>query len=183
MDLFEIVNNHVVPTYHALIIEPFKGIWESDLTPDKSYAMQIFQYIELLCSPKKSNPYFGIDEEARIPRVKKEIFGHPDSQIDTDILFAVMKYKELLEIASPSYPLLVSARKAGSKLQVYLDDFNMDERTKSGAMVIKPREVAGAIKDIPDALEKIEALHRNVNHELIEEGKTRNARPIGRYEE
>lgn len=185
MDLFEIVNGHIVPTVQALTTEPFKGIWNNDLTEDKEYAMQIFDYVEKLCSPKKSNAFYGIFGEARVLRVKKEVFGHQDYEIDTNILFAVMKYRELLEISCPSYPLLEDSLATAEGVRAYLKTLStsMGSTTNSGALRIKPKEILAALSEVTVVVKRIETLRNEVNSEALAEGKTRGERIPGPYEE
>ena len=63
MDIFIVQNNIVVPTAHALLLTPFKNIWESDDSPKKDIAMAKFSYIEFMCSYKKSNPFIGYTDK------------------------------------------------------------------------------------------------------------------------
>ena len=46
--IFQIQNEQVFPSVHALGIYPFKDIWERDDTPKKSKALQEFYYIEYM---------------------------------------------------------------------------------------------------------------------------------------
>jgi hypothetical protein len=182
MDLFEVNNGTAFPTAHALLIEPFKTIWNSDPDPKHSNAIKVFSYVYLLCSPKKSNPFLGYSEEDRPRHVKKEVYGDQD-KVDTDfMIMATMKYKELLAIASPTYTLLNAALSAKDKLVDYLENFDLSERTQGGTAVIKPADITKALKEVPDVARSIIAMVEKVNMEIIEEAKTRNQREIGQYE-
>lgn len=182
MDLFEVINGRAFPSVHALMIEPFKTIWASDPTPEKGNAIKVFSYIELVCSPKKSNPFFGEKEDIRPSKVKKEIWGDPNKEDTEFMILGAIKYRELLEHASPTYSLLHSALVAKDKLETYLQNFDLNERTQSGTAVIKPRDITSALKEIPDTAKGIVAMREKVQQELIEEAKTRNQREIGDYE-
>jgi hypothetical protein len=186
MELFQLINNkYAYPSTHALLIEPFKSIWESDTSEGNLEAIKILTYVELLCSPKKSNPYFGIPEEQRPEAVKKQVWGDspPDAENATIIMDAVQTYKRLLNHSSPSFDLYDSAMAAAEKLKAQLKNINFNERTKGGAMVIKPKDVTSALKEIPDVMKSMEQLRNKLNQDLVDEAKTRNDRDIGSYEE
>lgn len=180
--IFDIVNGELVVSEHTLMIEPFCTIWESDTTPKKIHAMKLFKFVDLVCSPKKTNPYFGLDEEERIPRVKKEIYKDENYRTTDFMIQSIEKYKELLEHASPTYAHLNAGLVASNKLKHYLLSFNLDERTPNGAMVIKPKDITSALREIPDVAKGIIEMIGKVKYELTESSKTRNQREIGQYE-
>jgi len=182
MDLFELNNGIAYPSVHALLIEPFKSMWERDTSEDKTNVMKVFTYIELVCSPKKSNPFFGYSETDRPSKVKKEVYGDENYHTTDFMMQGVMKYKELLSMSSPTYPLLNAALMASDSLIEFLEDVNLSERTASGGAVIKPKDVTSALKEIPDVAKSITTLQEKVQGELIEEAKTRNQREVGQYE-
>lgn len=182
MDLFELNNNRAFPSMHALLIEPYKTIWETDKSEGKGQSIRWFSYIELLCSPKKSNPFYGIPEEHRSEKVKEEIFGDKDYPIDSDLLLATMAYREHLSFSSPSYELAVAAEVAANKLKTFLLNFDPNERTPNGAMVLKPKDITLALQEIPDTIKSMSEMRAKVHEELTESSKTRNDRKIGIYE-
>lgn len=183
MDLLELRDRRAFPSIHALMIHPFKEIWEADESVEKTEAIKIFSYVELVCSPKKSNPYFGYSETDRPPKVKKEIWGDNPPEDPTIIIEAVIKYKELLENDSITYSLFISSINASEELKDYLSSIDLNERTGGGSAVIKPKDVTAALKEIPDVMKSLETMRNKVNGELLEEAKTRNSREIGLYEE
>lgn len=183
MDLFEVREGKAMPSTHALLIKPFKTIWEEDTTKNKENAINAFTFIELSCSPKKSNPYSGYDEEVRHQLLKKEIYGDETYRLPGLVVDGVMKYEEFLENSSPTFPLLKDALEASVKFRNQLRSIDLGERTNSGTAVYKPKDISGAFKDIPDMAKTIETLRDKVNQELLAETKTRNNREIGYYEE
>jgi len=180
--LWEVVNNQLIVSEHALMIEPYATIWEFDEDERKSNARQLFKYVELLCSPRKSNPFFGYREDIRVFKVKKEVYkdeNHPDTDF---MIQAVARYKELLETYSPSYSMLNTAIETANKLETFLREFEPDEKTRTGQLLLKPKDISSALKELPDAKKSIEALRERVNFELAEESRTRKQREIGQYE-
>lgn len=184
MELFEMVNNRAIPNMHVVLIEPFLTIWNEDTSPGKGEAIDIFSYVELLCSPKKSNPFSGYSEMERPAKVREEVWGdanynHPKVG---QIINAVLTYKKFLVDSSESYSLYLSATNAADKLKLYLDTVNLNERTNGGAAVTKPADITRAIKEVPDVIRSLQGLKEKVNTELAEASKTRNQREIGLFE-
>lgn len=182
MELFEMVNGYAMPSIHALLIRPFKDMWEQDTSKNNVECIKIFTYVELMCSPKKSNPFIGCAEDERSAKVKKEVWGDENYPTGVDVVMAVLKYKELLSESSPSYDLYVSGVNAIYKLRKFLDDFDMDERTPHGAMVMKPKDITNALKDLDEVSKNMELSRDRVHSELITNTKTRNEREIGPFE-
>lgn len=182
MELFEINNSIASPSVHALLIEPFKTMWEEDNSRQHQDSIKKFTYIELVCSPKKSNPYAGYSEEERPIKVKKEVFKDENYLIDTDIVQGTMKYIELLMEASPTYGLYMAAMNAANKMKDFLNTVKPDEKNINGAYMLKPADINKAIKDIPDIMKSLTSLRDKVIEELADEAKTRKDRRIGRYE-
>lgn len=183
MDLLELVGDHVFPTVHILMIEPFKSMWENDRSDNHENCLKDFSYIEFMCSPKKSNPYFGYtDIEMREKVVKKEVYKDENYSISSDILLGTMKYNELLANSSPSFPLLNDAIAGAEKNRVWCKDFDLDERTPNGAAVLKPADINRALKEIPSIVRLLEDTRDKVNKELAEASKTRRDREINHFE-
>jgi len=185
MILFELKNNRAFPSIHALLIQPFKSMWESDKSSNKQECIRYFSYIELLCSPRKSNPFFACPEKERPARVAQEVFGDPNYKIDPNILFAVATYKDMLNRSSISYNTLVDAELSLNKVREFLKNFDPNTRTSvGGSLLLKPKEILLANKEIPSALNRLLELRNKVHEELEESDvRTRNQREIGMYEE
>lgn len=182
MDLFEIRNGRAHPSVHALLVEPYKTIWDEDTSEGKEKAIAYFTYIELLCSPKKSNPFYGYSEEERPAKVKKEVFKDENYLIDTELMLATITYKEHLASSSPAYSLMVAAESAADKLKEFLLNLNPNQKTNGGTLILKPRDITAALKEIPDTIKKMAEMRQKVHEELTEASKTRKDRTVGEYE-
>ena len=106
MDLFEFRDGRAFPTIHALMIQPFKAMWQEDTSADHGEAILAFSFIELMCSPKKSNPFIGYEKDVRYIKLKEELFGDSAYELPYLVVDGIAKYEQLLENSSPSYPLL-----------------------------------------------------------------------------
>lgn len=182
MELFELINNRALPSVHALMIKPFKGMWERDTSRNNEDCIRDFSYIELMCNPRKSNPFSGLAEEKRSKVVLKEVYGDENHVVHSDIILGMMIYKDLLQQAAPSYSLYQGALRASAILEGFLNTFDMTSTTNSGALKLKPADVANAIAKIPSAMKEVEILKTKVQQELFEDTKTKKAREIGPFE-
>jgi hypothetical protein len=183
MNLFEVIDGHVFPSTHALMLQPFKRIWENDSSEGKEWAMKVFTYVEFMCSRKKSNPFYGLPEDERAKAVKRRVFGSEDEDTDMDMMLACMEYKELLMGSTPSYELVETAIAGAQRLQKFLKNYDFDERTPHGAMVLKPADVQKALNTVPDTIKKLEEARDKIDSEIGNGEKMRNDREVGAFEE
>lgn len=180
--LFDIVNGELAITEFALMTKPFCDIWDLDTTPKKENAMRLFKYVTLVCSPKKANPFFGIDKRDRPAKVKKMLYGDPNYATTNFMMAATLAYEDYLKESSPTYPLLDSGLNACKTLEDFLNNFDLAERTPSGAMLLKPGDLTKALKELPDVAKGIVTMIEKIQYEMLEDSKTRNQREIGPYE-
>lgn len=185
MELFQVdENGRVSPSTHALMVQPFRAIWQEDTSLGRGEAEKAFRFIELYCSPKKSNPFSGyIDKDVRYAKVKQEVYGDAAYELDHLVIDGITKYDEFLEEASPSHSFLNAAFSVANKLKKNFLAVDLDERTASGALVYKWKEVTSALSDIESVIRNLENVRTKVNEELLDKGKMRNNRQIGYFED
>lgn len=186
MDLFVVQGGKAIPSVHALMIQPFKAMWEKDTSEDKGEVINIFTYIELLLSPKKSNPFHGYPEESRPIKIKENIWKDANYQsplfTGLEIIRAIEEYKEFLHNAAPGYSLYLAALGAADTLKDFLLDLNMARTTNSGALQLKPKDVTSALNDISEVIRNLNDGRDKLLAEIKESSKSRNNREIGPFE-
>ncbi len=183
MEVFELVEGKIKPTVHILQIEPFKTMWANDTSPDKTECLKDFAYIDFMCNPRKSNIFYDYDEATRPLKVKKNVYADENYEISPDVLIGVAVYKGELMTASISYEMLDAGMNAAHKIRDFLNDFDPNERSMSGAIILKPADVLKALAGIDAALKSIVKSRNEVHDELNEGSKTRKDRKIGFFEE
>lgn len=181
MEIFEIINGHLFPTIHCLMIEPFKSMWNNDTSEGKENCLKDFTYIELLCSPKKSNIYYKYSEEDRPGKVKQYVYGDENHGTSSEVMLAIIKYKEELS-TSLGYSMLNTTINLMHTMKDYLDGLNPADTTPSGALKLKPKEIFAAAKEVPDLISKLEEARDKLHSELGTAAKTRNDREINEFE-
>lgn len=186
MELFEVINGKVRPSAHALMVDPYKTMWEKDESEDKGEAINVFSYVEFLLSPKRSNPFFGYDEKIKGKEIKKRLWQDENYQSDLysslEMIRLVDYYKTDLENASPSYGTLLDALVTAHNTREHLKGIDLNATTMSGTLLLKPRDVLSALKEVPDVIKTLEETRDRVIAELKESAKSRNNREIGFFE-
>ena len=182
MDLFTVDNSIAIPSTFALMIEPFKSIWERDTSSGKALAIRELSYVELLCSRKRSNPFSGYPETERSSKVIENLFPEETFTPDDLILEAIIQYKKLQHEASPSLQMIESSERALDNLREFLNSVDIKELSSRGMPMYKPSEIMIAVKQLPELLTSMDKLRERVNHEIEESAKTRGQRQIGYFE-
>jgi hypothetical protein len=183
VELFEVREEGVVPTKEALLISPFKEIWERDPSPRHDVAMQEFAYIEFMVSPRKSNPFrdypIAVKSDKIIPRVfRNQLDWSPDGLV----VRGIEVYNEFMHEASVSMEFLDAALGAADTVIEFLKNFDLNERTRSGMPVYKPKDITSALSDARDVIKTLEGLKADVNQELYDKAKTKKDREINEFE-
>lgn len=175
--LFKVENQRVTPVTETLLISPFKEIWERDTDSRKGTAILEFTYIEFISSELKTNPYKGYETDKRKLKVKREIMP-PGWQPDDLIQQAIEKVEEFQKEASSNYSLYKDALVGKEKLQRFLREFNLDERTKTNALILKPGDVTKTLLEIDKVATSLNSLEKKVEEDLYETVRMRSNKEI-----
>lgn len=180
--LFDLHNGEVTPTTEALMVPEFAAIKERDDNNRGMWKKEL-AYIYLMHCPCKENGYYVYDEETRREKLKKDIFGkHSDWQPDDVIFAAEKKYIDFLENI-PSIKVLRTIRKSLDKIQKFLRTVDLNERTKAGNPVWKPKDITSAQKDLKDLYDKLKQLENEVYNDIEGSGRIRGGGTKGFFED
>lgn len=184
MQIFIIEGNVVKPTTEILLISPFKQIWESDDSPHKEKAIMDFTFIEFMCSPKKTNVFFGYTEDERASKIISQVFKGTPDYVPSELVVEGMKvYLDFLTNASITYKTLRANKIAAEKTNDFFSTFQYsDKNPRTGNPLYKPKEVTMAIKDAAEVMKSLNGLQDKVDQELFESAKTKGSRDINEYE-
>lgn len=170
--LFDIVDKKALPKPEALLVEPFKTIWERDKSSKKYKAIQEFSYIEFMVSQKNSNPYKGYNFDIKEDKILNSVFKDEKWEPDELVLDAMKRMEIWQKEASPTYTFYQSTLTAVEKLKDFFNNFSMSETSeKTGLPIYKPRDITAAIKDADDLITKLKKLETKVLEELEEAEK------------
>ena len=180
--LFTLERSRARPTTETLLLSPFKEIWERDTTEDKTQAIKEFTFIEFMISKKKSNPFGEFEKEVRLEEVKKSIFKDEEWSPDALVLAGMEKLHDIQTNGSQSYQYLLAAESVLEKLKLFFLSFDLNERTNSGGVVYKPKEITAALNDINENLRNLYLTRQMVEQELYEATRSRTNKEINPYE-
>lgn len=183
MEMFMVENNVAKPHTETILIPPFKDLWERDESPSKEKAIMDFTFIELMCSPKKSNPFFGYPEDKRGEKIISQVFKGGPYIADTLVYDGMRTYLTFLTEASPTYATLRANRLAAEKTNEFLTNFSYtDVNPKTGLPIYKAKEITDSVKNTQGVILALDSLEKKVQEELFEATKTKGMREIGHFE-
>ena len=180
--LFTVENGIAKPTTEALLLSPYKEIWERDKSKDKQLAIKEFTYIEFMTSQLETNPFNGYADEVRHTILQMKLFNEswkPDLLIEKGMVELSTFQKE----ASPTYSYYISVLKASQKMKDFFDNFDMNEKNdRTGLPVYKPGDITRAMIDTDKVLQNIHAMKKKVEQEVFEQTKTKGNKSINPFE-
>lgn len=186
MDLFIEEHGAVMPTEEAKNTFPFSVIWNNDTSTHKDRAIKSFTFIQFMCSPKRSNPFFGYtNPQIRSQKIRENIRKEiPDWEVDELIAQGVEQWMEFYNNASPKLSYYKSALNAASKLEDFFNTFDMEAKNlRTGAPIYKPKEITSALVDSASVMANLAKLESEVNEEVFSSARNKSARTISRYED
>ena len=181
--LFEVNGNAVIPTTEARLVEPYKTIWERDMSETKESALRDFSFIEFMVSKKKTNPYAGYSEEERVKKLSLLHYGDEDHEIDTLVEQGRAELVRFQTEASATYSYLVSLLNIADRIKHYFNTVDIDERDDKGKPIHTISNITRAIGDIDKVLQTLHTAQAKVEQELYETTKTRSNKEINPYEQ
>ena len=175
--LFRVEGKVVQPTEEALMISPFKDVWERDNSKGKEIALKEFAFIEFTVSLLASNPYKGYSESIRGEIVIKDLFKE-EWKPDNLVVESQKKLDKFQTEGSQSYSLYKSSIKAKDSLVTFLETIDLTSKNKMGMPIYKPKELTSALLDVDKVTTSLDALKKKVEEELFESTKTKGQKEI-----
>lgn len=164
MKLFKFEGYKVVISEEALMLKPFKKIWERDKSESKDKALSELAYVYFFCDPRSDYQYL-IDPEERKQAIKEGEGLKDKWEPDKHILEAIDFY---LGFKSESALLLEDTKFMLNKYRQKLRSLDFD------AMEVKELKDAGAlINGIPDMVKKVNEAEKALATEMKEGGRMR----------
>lgn len=177
--LFEYDNYEVVIDPEAIMLAPFKKLYNRDKRKDKSLAKQELAYIYFMGDPRSDYQYI-LDEETRSSEIIKGL-GMPEKWApDNDVKNALDFYKSFKPISAG---LLEDTRNAVDKLRKMLRDIDLDERDDKGKPIHTLSSITQTIKQIPGLVRDLDEAERMLSKDIIAESKARGSQNKSLFED
>lgn len=172
MNLFEISNNVVTFSPQALLMAPFKKIWDADESEDKMNATLQLAFIYYMAD-ERSDFMHLLDTDERIEEIKLFI-DMPDNFTgkSKEIVRAVHFYEKLS--ITTSTKLLQSTRLILQKISQFLDNVDMEEKDDRGKHIHDITKITSAVEKIPKLIKAINEIEKEVIKEKQLKSQTGN---------
>lgn len=153
----------------ALVLAPFKALYDRDKKKDKSMAMQELAYIYFMGDPRSDYQYL-VDPEVRSKEIIKGL-GMPDKwKPDAAVKRALTFYESFKPISAG---LLEDTRYVVNKLRSELRRMDFDERDDKGKPVHTLQSITATLKQIPGLARDLDEAERTLSKDIIAEAKAR----------
>ena len=167
--LFKYEGYKVVISEEALVLKPFKKIWDRDKSKDKNKALQELGFIYFFCDPRSDYQYIVDDTERAEAIIEGEGLSKkwvPDKTV-----------KEAMEFYNSFKPtsalLLEDTKFAVEKLRNLLRDIDLTETDDKGKPIYTLNTITSTIKQIPGLVKDLDEAERTLNKEVINNSKMR----------
>ena len=169
MKLFKYEGYRVVISEEAMMLKPFKKIWDRDKHEDKRDALNELAFVYFYSDPRSDYQYITIPDD----RVKaiKEGEGLPDNwKPDKDLIEAIKFYESFRTMSAL---LLDDSRKMINKLRDYINNIDFNATDDKGRPLYTMSTITSTIKQIPELTKTLNEAERLVNQEILEAAKAR----------
>ena len=150
----------------ALLLKPFKEIWQRDKSKNKDKALQELGYIYFMSDPRSDYQYL-VDEEERSKAIKEGEGIDSKWKPDKLVLDAITFYKSF----KPTSALLLEDTRA------MIDGYRVKLRqitTDMSDLDIKEiKDLGAVIKQIPSLIKDLDEAEKALNSELKTSGRMR----------
>lgn len=160
MNLFEIENDVVIFSPQALMLKPFREIWDNDKSKDKATAVVTLSFIYYMAD-ERSDFIHILDPEYRADEITP-FLNLPEGFDVTDkkIIRAIHFYQQMSETTSTR--LLHSTRLVLQKISEFLDSINMDERDDRNKHIYDIAKITSSVEKIPKLIKAINEIEKEV---------------------
>lgn len=174
--LFRYEGYKIVVEPEALLLKPFKQIWQRDRTQSKDKAMMELGFIYFFCDSRSDYQYLT-DEEQRKQAIK-EGEGLPEKWEPDKVVIEAMNYYNSIK---PVSSLLLEDTRAmvnGYRAKLRELTNNMDDLD-----VREVKEIGAIIKQIPSLVKDLDEAEKAVAKEMMQNEKVRGAQEKSMYED
>ena len=169
MKLFKYEGFKVTIEPEALLLKPFRIIWERDKKDTKEKAINELGFVYFFADPRSDYQYI-VDEEDRIKAIK-EGEGLPDKWIpDKQILAAIDFYKQF---KTSSVLLLETTRMLVDKLTKQMKSLDLDERDDKNKPIFALNTITATIEKVPTLVIKLDEAEKTIASELKNDNRMR----------
>ena len=169
MKLFKYEGYRVIIEPEALLLKPFRVIWERDKKDTKEKAINELGFVYFFADPRSDYQYI-VDEDERIKAIK-EGEGLPDKWVpDKQVLAAIDFYKQF---KTSSVLLLETTRMLVDKLMKQMKGLDLDERDDKNKPIFALNTITATIEKVQGLVVKLDEAEKTIAAELKSDSKMR----------
>ena len=169
MKLFKYEGYRVIIEPEALLLKPFRVIWDRDKKDTKEKAITELGFVYFFSDPRSDYQYI-VDEDERIKAIK-EGEGLPDKWVpDKQVLAAIDFYKQF---KTSSVLLLETTRMLVDKLMKQMKTLDLDERDDKNKPIFALNTITATIEKVPGLVVKLDEAEKTIAAELKNDSRMR----------
>ena len=163
----------------ALLLKPFKEIWQRDKSKNKDKALQELGYIYFMSDPRSDYQYL-VDEEERSKAIKEGEGIDSKWKPDKLVLDAITFYKSF---KPTSALLLEDTRFAVDKLRKLLREIDLTEVDDKGKPIYTLNTITATIKQVPSLVKDLDEAEKTIAREIIQDESIRGSQEKSMFED
>lgn len=179
LKLFSYKNYNVEISEEALLLKPFKAVYDRDKSKDKNIAKLELAYIYFYCDPRSDYQYLVDPEDRHAAIVKGE--GLPAKWQPDSVLKKAMEFYESFKPVSAL--LLEDTRYAVDKLRTLLREIDLSQLDDKGKPIYTLNTITATIKQIPALVKELNDAEKALNDEIRESVKVKGNKEISVFED
>lgn len=181
MDIFHFRDNKVEPTEHALLVPPFKKVWDRDKSKDKTRAIAELTYIVFMLDPRRKNPYSGkVDKKEKHEVLSVLLFEDATWEPDPVVEAAYHWYRSYIKELVPSLALYEMAVLALRSTTKSLSDAIAGK--EDGTPGMPPEKVLSVMKQLKESTKSLEDYRTAVEEEIFSNVQGKAGKQINPFE-
>ena len=179
MKLVKIVNYKLEVEDELLLLKPFRELYKTDKTKDKSKFIDFLTIVYYTYDPRSDYNYI-INEELRLKEVcdsnglKVPTFNKTEQD-------CINLYKELTNTISTE--LLKSTKIAIDKVRLFLETVDLNQLDDKGKPVYTINSITSAIKQVPVLAKEVKEAEKQITKELEEQARARGGNKKSLFED
>lgn len=177
--LFKYESYRITISEEALLLKPFRKIWNRDRSQSKEKALLELGFIYFFADPRSDYQY-DTDESVRMESIKKGEGLPEDWKPDSVVLDAIEFYKSFKPVSAL---LLEDTRVAINKLRQLLRDIDLAKLDDKGKPVYTLNTITATIKQIPSLVKDLDEAERAISKDILQNNKVRGAQEKAMYED
>lgn len=169
MKLFRYEGYDIVISEEAMLLTPFRNIWQRDKSRDKLRAKRELGYIYFMEDPRSDYQIY-IDRNQRSEEIKRGE-GIPEDWTPDETVQTALEF--YASFKSEAALLLEDTRAAINNLRTYLKEIDLTQTDNNGKPIYTINTYTSALAQLPKLVTALDEAEKAVAREIIQSDKVR----------